>query len=157
MESLSLSGVVDEQIAAAKSATSGRAAHTVYGGHDHSLRQTVIALAAGQELAEHETAGEATLQVLRGHVRLIAGTESVDGSVGDYLVVPRTGTACRLSRTPRCCSPCCPIREKRPARLETASRRTHYGPTHSRSPCYAETVRLLRLPRSRRRPVDARQ
>jgi len=88
MESLSLSGVVDEQIAAAKSATSGRAAHTVYGGHDHSLRQTVIALAAGQELAEHETAGEATLQVLRGHVRLIAGTESVDGSVGDYLVVP---------------------------------------------------------------------
>ena len=82
MESLSLTGVVDEQIAAATSAHSGRAAHTVYGGHEHSLRQTVIALAAGQELAEHETPGEATLLVLRGHVRLIAGADSVDGSVG---------------------------------------------------------------------------
>ena len=88
MESLSLTGVIDEQIAAARSAHAGRAANTVYGGHEHSLRQTVIALAAGQELAEHETPGEATLLVLRGHVRLIAGADSVDGSVGDYLVVP---------------------------------------------------------------------
>lgn len=88
MEYLSLTGVADEQIAAAKSAHSGRAAHTVHGGHEHSLRQTVIALAAGQELAEHQSPGEATLQVLRGHVRLIAGDDSADGSMGDYLVIP---------------------------------------------------------------------
>ena len=48
MESLSLTGLADEQIAAAKLAQAGRAAHTVHGGHEHSLRQTVIALAAGQ-------------------------------------------------------------------------------------------------------------
>ena len=77
MESLSLTDVVDEQINAATSAHSGRAAHTVHGGHEHSLRQTVIALAAGHELAEHESPGEATLQVLRGHVRLIAGDASL--------------------------------------------------------------------------------
>ena len=27
--------------------------HTVYGGHEHVLRQTLIALAAGQSLEEH--------------------------------------------------------------------------------------------------------
>lgn len=88
MESLSLTAVVDEQIAAAKAAHAGRAAHTVHGGHEHSLRQTVIALVAGQELAEHDSPGEATLQVLRGHVRLISGDDSADGSAGDFLVIP---------------------------------------------------------------------
>jgi quercetin dioxygenase-like cupin family protein len=89
MESISLTAVVDEQLDAARKAHSGRAAHTVHGGHDHSLRQTVIALAAGHELGEHTSPGEATLQVLRGHVRLSVGEDSVDGSAGDYLVIPR--------------------------------------------------------------------
>jgi quercetin dioxygenase-like cupin family protein len=88
MESLSLTDLADEQIAAAKAAHAGRAAHTVHGGHEHPLRQTVIALAAGRELAEHESPGEATLQVLRGHVRLISGQDSADGKSGDYLVIP---------------------------------------------------------------------
>jgi len=39
-------------------------AHTVYGGHEHVLRQTVIALVGGSRLEEHENPGEAT-----GHVR----------------------------------------------------------------------------------------
>jgi quercetin dioxygenase-like cupin family protein len=90
MESISLTELVDEQLAAAKDAHSGRAAHTVHGGHDHSLRQTVIALAAGHELGEHDSPGEATLQVLRGHVRLTAGETNWEGSVGDYLVIPRS-------------------------------------------------------------------
>jgi quercetin dioxygenase-like cupin family protein len=55
---------------AARAVSSGRSAHTVYGGHEHSLRQTLIALTAGSELAEHESPGEATLQVLVGRVRL---------------------------------------------------------------------------------------
>ncbi|KGM08514.1 cupin domain-containing protein [Cellulomonas bogoriensis] len=38
--------------------------------HDGVLRQTVIALVAGAELAEHNTPHAATLQVLAGHVRL---------------------------------------------------------------------------------------
>ncbi|CAN5456972.1 cupin domain-containing protein [soil metagenome] len=88
MEALSLSVVVDEQLAAARDAHSGRAAHTVHGGHDHFLRQTVIALIAGHELGEHQSPGEATLQVLRGRVRLTVGDDACEGSTGDYLVIP---------------------------------------------------------------------
>jgi quercetin dioxygenase-like cupin family protein len=88
MESISLTELVDEQLDLARAAHSGRAALTIHGGHDHSLRQTVIALAAGHELGEHASSGEATLQVLRGHVRLNVGEDSCDGSTGDYLVIP---------------------------------------------------------------------
>ena len=52
------------------------------------MRQTVIALAAGAALDEHESPGEATVHVLRGRVRLIAGTNSWEGSAGDLLIVP---------------------------------------------------------------------
>ena len=58
------------------------------GGHDHTLRQTLIALVGGQELDEHENPGEATVQVLHGRVRLVAGPHSWDGRRGDLLVVP---------------------------------------------------------------------
>ena len=88
MASLSLSGLADEQIAKAKAAHAGRAAHTVHGGHEHSLRQTLIALAGGQELAEHDSPGEATLQVLRGRVRLATGADSCECVAGDWLVIP---------------------------------------------------------------------
>lgn len=39
----------------ATSASSGRSALTVFGGHENVMRQTVITLAAGQKLGEHET------------------------------------------------------------------------------------------------------
>jgi quercetin dioxygenase-like cupin family protein len=52
-----------------------RSAHTLPHPVD-GLRQTVIALVAGQELAEHESPGPASLMVLRGSVRLVAGDES---------------------------------------------------------------------------------
>lgn len=89
MESLSLSELADEQLAAARAASAGRSAHTVHGGHDHLLRQTVIALAAGRELAEHDSPGQATLQVLRGRVRVHTADEEWRGGPGDYLVIPR--------------------------------------------------------------------
>lgn len=88
MESVGLSGIVDEQLALARAAHSGRAAHTVYGGHEHSLRQTVIALTAGQGLGEHESPGEATLQVLRGHVVLRVGDNSCAAVAGDHIAIP---------------------------------------------------------------------
>ncbi len=88
MQPISLTKVVDEQLEAARNARAGRSAQTVRGGHDHSLRETVIALAGGQQLAEHESPGEATLQVLRGKVRLIAGEESCECSTGDFVVIP---------------------------------------------------------------------
>ena len=70
VEGSSLTEVADQLLARAENSHSGRAAQSVYGGHDRVLRQTVIALAAGHELAEHESPGEATLQVLSGRVRL---------------------------------------------------------------------------------------
>lgn len=88
MEKLSLDAVVREQAKRAAAATSGRSAETVYGGHEHGLRQTVLALTAGSALTEHENPGEATVQVLSGRVRLTAGSVSWDGRTGDLLVVP---------------------------------------------------------------------
>ena len=67
---------------------SGRSAHTVHGGHEHALRQTLIALTAGSGLAEHDSPGEATLQVLRGRVRLTTAGESAEAAAGDLLVIP---------------------------------------------------------------------
>ena len=88
MESISLVDMAEEKLTLARQAHSGRAAHTIHGGHDHELRQTVLALAAGHELAEHDSPGEATLQVLRGHVRLSANTDVWEGKSGDFVTIP---------------------------------------------------------------------
>jgi quercetin dioxygenase-like cupin family protein len=88
MEKASLTALVRHELDEARAATSGRSARTVYGGHEHVLRQTLIALAAGRTLDEHESPGEATLHVLHGRVRLIAGATSWDGATGDLLIVP---------------------------------------------------------------------
>ena len=88
MEKSSLTALARQQLKLAQNAASGRSSHTVYGGHEHVLRQTVIALAAGQTLDEHENPGEATVHVLHGRVRLGAGDNSWEGSPGDLLIVP---------------------------------------------------------------------
>ncbi|HTQ18129.1 cupin domain-containing protein [Mycobacterium sp.] len=88
MESVSLTALTAEKLAEAQKSNSGRAAHTIHGGHTHELRQTVLALLAGHDLSEHESPGEATLQVLRGHVRLSAGDDAWDGKTGDYVAIP---------------------------------------------------------------------
>jgi quercetin dioxygenase-like cupin family protein len=88
MESISVTTLAGEQLAQARQASSGRSARSIHAGHDRALRQTVLALVAGCELAEHDSPGEATLQVLRGRVRLIAGNEQWQGAVGDYVTIP---------------------------------------------------------------------
>jgi quercetin dioxygenase-like cupin family protein len=88
MESISLTGLAAEKLAEARQSHSGRAAHTIHGGHTHELRQTVLALLAGHELSEHDSPGEATLQVLQGHVRLTAGADAWEGMTGDYVAIP---------------------------------------------------------------------
>jgi len=88
MEKFSLDAIAREQARRAATAPGGRSAETVYGGHEHSLRQTVVALTAGSSLDEHENPGEATVQVLRGRVRMIAGDVTWEGRSGDLLVVP---------------------------------------------------------------------
>lgn len=88
MNKFSLTALARQQLELAVQAPSGRSAQTVYGGHENALRQTVIALAAGSTLHEHESPGEATVHVLTGRVRLTCGTNAWEGSRGDLLFVP---------------------------------------------------------------------
>ena len=89
MQKLSLEALAKNHLERAVNASSGRSASTVYGGHEHVLRQTVIALTAGATLTEHENPGEATLIVLRGRVRLRSGEDEWDGRTGDLIVIPQ--------------------------------------------------------------------
>jgi quercetin dioxygenase-like cupin family protein len=88
MQKESLTALSRLHLEAARAASSGRSAHTVYGGHEHVLRQTLIALRAGANLDEHENPGEATIQVLHGRVTLVAGQNQWNGSPGDLIFVP---------------------------------------------------------------------
>ena len=88
MEKSSLTALARQQLKIAQQASSGRSAKTVYGGQEHVLHQTLIALAAGHRLDEHDNPGEATVHVLHGRVRLSAGDVGWEGSPGDLLIVP---------------------------------------------------------------------
>lgn len=88
MKKFSLIALGRRHLDTARRATSGRSANTVFGGHEHVLRQTVIALTVEQELSEHLNPGEATIFVLSGRVRLSAQGDHWDARVGDLLVVP---------------------------------------------------------------------
>ena len=88
MEKLSLTALMRAQLELARRSSSGRSAKTVFGGHEHMLRQTVIAICEAHKLDEHVSPGEATVHVLQGRVRLVADTASWEGSPGDLLIVP---------------------------------------------------------------------
>ncbi len=89
MQKFSLEALAREHLERATTSATRRSADTIYGGHEHALRQTILALLAGASLAEHASPGEATLLVLRGRVRLHAGADAWDGRTGDLLVIPQ--------------------------------------------------------------------
>ena len=70
MQKFSLQAMARELLERAREGSGRRAAATVIGGHEKVLRQTVIAMAGGAVLAEHENPGEASVHVLAGRVRL---------------------------------------------------------------------------------------
>lgn len=88
MEKFSLTAIAREQLEKAKAGSSGRSASTIFGGHEHTLRQTIVALVEGSSLDEHESPGEATVHVLNGRVRLTASDDTWTGRTGDLLVIP---------------------------------------------------------------------
>ncbi|MFC5187564.1 LuxR family transcriptional regulator [Actinomadura harenae] len=88
MNKRSLTALARELLGRAREASSGRSAETVHGGHERPLRQTLIALRAGARLDDHENPGDATLHVLTGRVRLVAGRDAWDGTPGDLLIIP---------------------------------------------------------------------
>ena len=90
MEKISLTALARHHLETARAASSGRSAHTIYGGHEHNLRQTLMAMTAGSTMDDHESPGEATLQVLQGRVRVTNSQSGWEGSPGDHIVVPRT-------------------------------------------------------------------
>jgi quercetin dioxygenase-like cupin family protein len=88
MDTTSLASTASAHIERARAAAHGRSAHTVHGGHDRALRQTIVALRAGTTLNEHHSSREATLQVLAGRVRLASDTQVAEAGAGDLLTVP---------------------------------------------------------------------
>lgn len=88
MQTTSLTALAAQQLEVARTSSAGRSAVTVHGGHEHDLRQTLIAMAAGTRLGEHESPGEATLHVLEGDVTLHADGEAYDLHAGEHGVIP---------------------------------------------------------------------
>src|SRR5262245_61347017 len=85
---LSLDATARELLDAAGRSTAQRASHTVVGGHEYTMRQTVIALLAGASLTEHENPGEATIYVISGRIEVRAGDESWQARSGDLVEIP---------------------------------------------------------------------
>ena len=77
---LELPALADTYLAAARASDRGRSAELVV--HDGELRQTIIALTAGSELSEHNSPPAASLQVLRGRVRVTQGADGVEIPAG---------------------------------------------------------------------------
>ena len=88
MDHVSLSQLGADLLAQAREAASQRAAHTIFGGQEHARRQTLIALAGGAGLAEHDSPGEATLQVVAGRIRFRTDDDSLESAAGDLLTIP---------------------------------------------------------------------
>ena len=58
MQTTSLTELVHQHLHRRPRGPPAGGAHTVYGGHEHTLRQTPIALASCHRLDEHESPGE---------------------------------------------------------------------------------------------------
>lgn len=82
-----LSALAEDLMGKAATEHSGRAGRTLPHPVD-GLRQTVIALRGGAELGEHESPGAASLLVLRGHVRLVAGDRNIELGVHRIAPIP---------------------------------------------------------------------
>jgi quercetin dioxygenase-like cupin family protein len=88
MRKVSLVALGREHLERARHASSGRSAESLFSGHEHVMRQTVVAMTAETVLAEHANPGEATVQVLQGRVVLRSGNDVWEAREGDLLVVP---------------------------------------------------------------------
>lgn len=89
MERINLRRLADEHLALAGASSNGRSSTKLVGDHHARLRSNLIALTAGAALQDHESPGEATLQVLRGEVEFHVADENLTLAEGDLLVIPR--------------------------------------------------------------------
>jgi quercetin dioxygenase-like cupin family protein len=82
-----LDELAEELLGEATHSSAHRAARTLIAGNA-PLRQTVVALAAGAEMSEHENPGYATVHILSGDARLVAGSNTWELRTASHLVVP---------------------------------------------------------------------
>jgi quercetin dioxygenase-like cupin family protein len=80
---IDLQELADELLKAANDRAARTLPHPVDG-----LRQTVIAIRAGAALNEHESPGSASLLVLRGRARLVAGDETITLAANQISPIP---------------------------------------------------------------------
>lgn len=86
---IDLDAVGEELLQQARARPSvGRAARTLAPGEGVPLKQTLLAIAAGQRLADHRAPGTATLVVLRGRATLSWSDAAVDVAAGQWVVIP---------------------------------------------------------------------
>jgi quercetin dioxygenase-like cupin family protein len=85
-----LAAVAADLLERAAAAPAGRVALTLVTGAGAALKQTILALRSGDQLAEHHAPGAATLQVLHGRVRLSAADARWELGQGDHIQIPPT-------------------------------------------------------------------
>jgi quercetin dioxygenase-like cupin family protein len=88
MDVASMNTLAESQLAAARTAHSGRSSVTVYRRPGARLRQTIVALAEGQVMGEHKSPADASVFCLQGRVRLRAGEQVAELGPGDLVAVP---------------------------------------------------------------------
>lgn len=88
MEVLRVEELAATQLRLAQESDSGRSATTLYGRGGARLRQTLMALDAGETMGEHQSPGDASLMCLQGNVVLRAGDVEVELRAGDLVAVP---------------------------------------------------------------------
>lgn len=81
-----LYAIAEEHLVAAHRSEHGRSANLLL--RQQPLRQTIIALTAGTKLDEHNAPPAASLQVLRGVVKLTTAAEEVELTNGDLYLIP---------------------------------------------------------------------
>lgn len=83
-----LEAAIEQLLATASEQRAGRAAKSLTPGTGSRLKQTLIALRAGQAMDDHVAPGQATLQVLRGSMTLSWGQEERRLSQGAWTPIP---------------------------------------------------------------------
>jgi quercetin dioxygenase-like cupin family protein len=83
---IDLNVLAREHMEKARTAKQGRSARVFL--HDGPLRQTLIAMTTGSELAEHDAPPAASLHILQGRVRLVVGGKEQEFHAGQVCAVP---------------------------------------------------------------------
>lgn len=88
MTAIDTDSLAAELLDQAAGKSSGRAARALRTGQGLAVHHTMLALTAGSELSEHDNPGEATLLVLRGRIRLVAGDEHWELPANRFAEIP---------------------------------------------------------------------